>query len=115
EVYKRQPSTSPRTDPPPPPPPIPTTIREQTGQYGSRTFRDTNGAKDRGEDIPPHTWVDIECRTTGSGVTSVPGWWYRIKSQPWDGQYYAPAKNFMNGDEPGQTPPTDTDFAVPVC
>lgn len=64
---------------------------------------------------PAHIWVDVECRTTGSGVASVPGWWYRIKSSPWKGQYYAPAMNFMNGDEPGQTPPTDTDFSVPVC
>ncbi|XQE84151.1 hypothetical protein ACN24M_00115 [Streptomyces microflavus] len=108
-----EPSTPPGPEPTKAPDPSP--VREQTGQHGSGTFRDPHGAKGPGERIPPHTWVDVECRTEGSGVTSVRGWWYRIASSPWTGQYYAPSMNFMNGDEPGQTPPTDTDFSVSIC
>ncbi|WOP13590.1 hypothetical protein R2B67_35860 [Streptomyces cyaneofuscatus] len=108
-----EPSTPPAPEPTKAPDPRP--VREQTGQHGSGTFRDPHGAKGPGERIPAHTWVDVECRTHGSGVASVRGWWYRISSSPWTSQYYAPSMNFMNGDEPGQTPPTDTDFSVPVC
>ncbi|MFF4427663.1 hypothetical protein ACFYZ4_00665 [Streptomyces sp. NPDC001513] len=107
----------PATTPPPPPPPARHTVREQSGSHGSPTFLTPRNASGPGERIPAHAWVEVECRVHEPGIeTANPGgWWYRIASSPWNGRYYAVANTFMNGDTPGQQPPTDTDWSVPVC
>ncbi|MFJ7159204.1 hypothetical protein ACIQUQ_30240 [Streptomyces sp. NPDC101118] len=123
------PSTSRAPEPPPPPPPPTTpppteptkpakrTISEQTGRHGAPAFLDAHGARGPGERIPAHTWVEVECRVYAPEIESArdDGWWYRIVTSPWNGSYYAAANAFMNGDAPGQTPPTNTDWSVPVC
>ncbi|MGW0754475.1 hypothetical protein [Streptomyces sp. NPDC002587] len=100
-----------------PPPPAKHTIREQSGSHGSPTFLNAHGAKGPGERIPAHTWVEVECRVFAPEIDSAnpDGWWYRIATSPWNGSYYAVANTFMNGDTPGQNPPTNTDWSVPAC
>ncbi|WP_328930596.1 hypothetical protein OG429_40345 (plasmid) [Streptomyces sp. NBC_00190] len=100
-----------------PPPPAKRTIREQSGSHGSPTFLNPHGAKGPGERVPAHTWVEVECRVFAPEIDSAnpDGWWYRIASSPWSGGYYAVANTFMNGDTPGQNPPTNTDWSVPAC
>ncbi|KPI20894.1 hypothetical protein OV450_7734 [Actinobacteria bacterium OV450] len=102
---------------PKPPTPVKHTIREQSGSHGSPTFRNPHGAKEPGERVPAHAWVDVECRVLAPEIDSAnpDGWWYRIVTSPWSGSYYAVANTFMNGDAPGQNPPTNTDRSVPVC
>ncbi|MFJ8166638.1 hypothetical protein ACIRBY_37740 [Streptomyces sp. NPDC096136] len=117
---------TPKAPEPTPPPTTPTTeppkaathtIREQTGRFGAPAFLNAHGAKGPGERIPAHTWVDVECRVYAPEVESArnDGWWYRITTSPWNSSYYAAANAFMNGDAPGHTPPTNTDWSVPVC
>ncbi|MEV6582950.1 hypothetical protein AB0M92_32860 [Streptomyces sp. NPDC051582] len=100
-----------------PPQPAKRTVREQSGSHGSPTFLNAHGAKGPGERVPAHTWVDVECRVYAPEIDSAnpDGWWYRIATTPWNGSYYAVANTFMNGDAPGQSPPTNTDWSVPVC
>ncbi|MFD5420922.1 hypothetical protein ACFWJT_23200 [Streptomyces sp. NPDC127069] len=102
---------------PEPPTPAKRTTREQSGSHGSPTFRNPHGAKEPGERVPAHAWVDVECRVFAPEIDSAnpDGWWYRIVTSPWIGSYYAVANTFMNGDVPGQSPPTNTDWSVPVC
>ncbi|MFE2009161.1 hypothetical protein [Streptomyces sp. NPDC059491] len=109
------PPTRTRTSEPPPPPSKPA-VREQSGSHGSPTFENPHGARGPGTRIPPNTWVDVECRVYAPEIDSAnpDGWWYRIATSPWKG-YYAVANTFMNGDAPGQQPPTNTDWSVPVC
>ncbi|WP_404962233.1 hypothetical protein [Streptomyces sp. 147326] len=101
---------------PEPPQPAKRTIREQSGSKGSPTFLDPHGAKGPSGRIPAHSWIEVECRVYAPEIeTANPdGWWYRIASHPWNGRY-AVANTFMNGDTPGQTPATNTDWSVPVC
>ncbi|MFI1645529.1 hypothetical protein ACH4XT_01075 [Streptomyces avidinii] len=105
---------------PPPaatPPHAKRTVSEQSGSHGSPTFLTPRNASGPGERIPAHTWVEAECRVYEPGIkTANPGgWWYRIATSPWSGRYYAVANTFMNGDAPGQQPPTDTDWSIPIC
>ncbi|MEU6314797.1 hypothetical protein [Streptomyces sp. NPDC047014] len=115
-----QPATpGPATPEPPraePPRPAPRTVREQSGSHGSPAFADPHGAKGPSGRIPAHTWVDVECRVYAPEIESAnpDGWWYRIATGAWAGRY-AVANTFMNGDAPGQKPPTHTDLSVPVC
>ncbi len=105
-------------------PPTPTTpprpvYREQSGSHGSPTFRDPSNASGVGPRIPPMTWVDISCKvkpatTIASAMPS--GYWYRIRTAPWNDEFYAVANTFWNGDVPGRTPYTHfVDWAVPDC
>ncbi|MFD3719806.1 hypothetical protein [Streptomyces sp. NPDC058674] len=115
----------PRTSSPPPPPattapavpPTRHTVREQSGRHGSPAFLNPHNASGVGITVPAHAWVDIECRIYAPGIRSAEpdNWWYRIASSPWNGRYYAVGNTFMNGDAPGQNPPTNTDWSVPVC
>ncbi len=102
----------------PPPPPAPTTYREQTGSTGSPTFSNPHNASGQGPRIAVGAYVEVQCRVRAPEIRSAnpDGWWYRIASSPWNGQYYGVANNFRNGDVPGQGPPYhNTDFNVPPC
>ncbi|MFJ9792591.1 hypothetical protein [Streptomyces globosus] len=111
------PSPTPPAGSTPAPSPAGRTITQQSGRHGSPTFTDPHAVSGPGERIPAHSRVEVQCRVYAPEMkTANPdGWWYRIAGSPWNGRYYAVANTFMNGDAPGQTPPTNTDWTVPVC
>ena len=81
---------------------------------GVNTFTNPYNASGMGTKIQPYQWVDVSCKVYAPAIQWVnpDGYWYRIRSAPWNDQYYAPANTFWNGDVPGQTPYThNTDFA----
>jgi surface antigen len=109
-------STGTSTTPTAPPPP--TAWAEQQGSKGANTFTNPYNASGMGPRISPMQWVDVSCKVYAPQIGSAnpDGYWYRIKSSPWNDQYYAVANTFWNGDIPGQTPYThNTDWNVPNC
>lgn len=99
----------------PTPTPIPTYYETATSN-GSGTFTQYWNAGGPGQRIAAYQTVQVSCRLTGFVVADGNPWWYRIKSSPWNNQYYAPADNFYNN---GQTSgPNNTiwvDTNVPLC
>ena len=61
--------------------------------------------------------MQVSCKVYDPTIASVnpDGYWYRIASNPWDNNYYAPANTFLNGDPPNGPYTHNTDFAVPDC
>jgi hypothetical protein len=60
--------------------------------------------------------VQVTCKLFAPEIDSAEpeGYWYRIQSKPWNGEYYAAANAFRNGAaHRGEL--IDTDFAVPDC
>jgi hypothetical protein len=110
---------TPPTSPAPPPPITPSsTWAEQEGNLGVNTFTDPYNASGMGPKIAPSQWVDVSCKVYAPAISSAnpDGYWYRIKTSPWNDRYYSPANTFWNGDVPGHTPYThNTDFNVPNC
>ncbi|MGQ4437471.1 hypothetical protein [Streptomyces sp. SAS_260] len=108
----------PSTPPPPTPTPAaPQTVTEQSGTHGSPTFSDPYHASGPGPRIESMTQVEVFCRVYAPSIESAKpdGWWYKIGGD-WQGQYYAVANTFWNGDTPGQKPYThNTDWNVPEC
>jgi len=99
------------------PPPGPG-ILEEAGEAGARTYRDPFDLSQTGRSVSPFQQVRVECRLHAPTLSSVTpdGYWYLLLSPPWNGNYYAPANSFWNGDIPGQMPYThNTDFDVPKC
>ncbi len=117
------PSPSPAPSPTFTPTPTATTkpghYYEQVGPYGSDTFTDySNAGGMKGAHIDSLHTVEVSCRLTGWRAPSGDNWWYRLPTDPWYGNYYAPADNFYNlpGSHTGpvtQGPAVDTD--VPLC
>jgi hypothetical protein len=102
---------------PPANPPSGSTYTEQEGHHGVNTFMDYDNASGEGPAIPPAADVQVACKVYDPTIASVnpDGYWYLIASSPWNGNYYAPANTFMNGD-PWDGPYThNTDFSVPDC
>lgn len=90
---------------------------EQEGHYGANTFTDYHNASGLGSRVAAAQWVQVSCKVYDPFIASVnpDGYWYRLSSSPWNGQYYAAANTFMNGD-PWSGPYThNTDFNVPDC
>jgi hypothetical protein len=103
---------------PPPPAPAPSTWAEQQGSLGANTFTNPYNASGMGVKIQPYQWVDVSCKVYAPQIASAnpDGYWYRIRSSPWNDAYYAVANTFWNGDVPGVKPYThNTDFAVANC
>jgi hypothetical protein len=91
---------------------------EEAGGAGARTYRNPRTLSQTGPSLSPYQRVEVACRVHAPTMRTVKpdGYWYRILSPPWNGNFYAPANSFMNGDSPGQTTNIhNTDFAVPVC
>ena len=66
--------------------------------------------------IPFRTFVEVECKLYAPSAPSISpdGYWYLIRTEPWDG-YYSAANTFLNGD-PEEGPYTRmTDLTVPDC
>lgn len=63
--------------------------------------------------------VQVSCRVYSAVIPSAlpDGYFYRVESSPWNGNFYASANSFLNGDPPGDPTlyVTATDLAVPVC
>ncbi len=93
------------------------TITEQAGQYGAATFTDYDNAGGAGPRVGAGQYVSVACKVYDPTIASVnpDGYWYQIASSPWDGNYYAPANVFMNGDPWGGPYSHNTDFSVPDC
>lgn len=69
-----------------------------------------------GTKIPFRTIVEVECKLYAPSAPSISpdGYWYLVRTEPWDG-YYSAANTFLNGD-PEEGPYTRmTDFTVPDC
>lgn len=78
----------------------------QSWPVETKTWRGTN-ASGQGPNIPRNATVVVSCRKHDPTVRSnIGGWWYRVKSSPWDDQFYAPAGDFKSA-------PVNT--AVPGC
>ncbi|MFI1470533.1 effector-associated domain EAD1-containing protein [Streptomyces wuyuanensis] len=92
------------------------TFREQAGSGGARTYKDPKRLSITGENVEAWQNVDVICRKYAPSMESVlpDGYWYLLASKPWNGQYYAPANSFMNGDKPGESN-HHTDLKVPEC
>ncbi len=111
---------SPSTPAPAPSPgaPAPSTYVEQQGSLGANTFTNPYNASGMGPKIPPYGYVEVSCKVYAPQIISAnpDGYWYRIRSSPWNDSYYAVANTFWNGDIPGQKPYVhNTDFAVRDC
>ena len=81
-------------------------VCEQQGALGARTYRNPDGTKVGEHNVLPEAWVAVDCVVNGpspSGV-SPSGPWYRIRSAPWNDEYYALAGTFWNTDVPGEPP-----------
>lgn len=111
-----------------PPRPVPTTTApapvskpaaytEQEGHLGVNTFTDPHNASGMGTKIAPGAYVQVSCKLYDPtiGSSNPDGYWYRIASSPWNGQYYSPANTFMNGDPWGGPYTHNTDWNVPNC
>lgn len=99
-------------------PPGHKTYTEQEGELRSKTFNDPYNPSTSGVKVEPYQKVQVSCK-----VYSVPvgwnsvypdGYWYRLAG-PWHNDYYAIAKNFMNGDRIGEPTQHNTDFKIPTC
>lgn len=93
------------------------TISEQAFvKAGVPTHLDPWDLDEPGTKIPFRTVVEVECKLYAPSVPSISpdGYWYLIRTEPWDG-YYSAANTFLNGD-PEEGPYTRmTDFTVPDC
>ena len=90
---------------------------EEAGHNGARTFSDYNNASGEGPSVAPGQYVAVGCKVLDGNVASSnpDGYWYQLLGEPWNGNYWAPANVFMNGD-PWDGPYThNTDFNVPDC
>ena len=93
-------------------------FKETAGEGGASTYANPHTLSEPGEPVEPGQAVQVTCRVYSPEPPSVKpdGYWYRLASPPWDGQYYAPANSFWNGDIPGHPPYThNTDRRVPEC
>jgi hypothetical protein len=101
----------------PPPAPPPTWREQETPNHPVNTFTNYHNASGMGPPIAAGQWVDVYCKAYDPTIVSVnpDGYWYRIASSPWNGNYYSPANTFMNGDPYGGPYTHNTDFAVPNC
>jgi hypothetical protein len=93
-------------------------FKEVAGEGGASTYANPYTLSEPGEPVEPGQTVKVTCRVYAPEPPSVnpDGYWYRLASPPWNGQYYAPANSFWNGDIPGHRPYThNTDKRVPVC
>lgn len=112
------PSPGPNLTQPTPGAPAPPVYVEQQGSLGANTFTNPYNASGMGVKIPPYAYVEVSCKVYAPQIVSAnpDGYWYRIRSAPWNDLYYAVANTFWNGDIPGQKPYVhNTDFAVRDC
>lgn len=93
------------------------TVSEQAFvKSGVPTHLDPWELDEPGTKIPFRTVVEVECKLYAPSAPSISpdGYWYLLRTEPWDG-YYSAANTFLNGD-PEEGPYTRmTDFAVPDC
>lgn len=101
------------------PPPEPGSTKPQTvnsgPEPGARTFLYPAKLNGEGPRIDNHATVEVSCKIAAPSAGSVGTYWYRIASQPWNNQYYAPANSFLNGDPVGGPYTHDVDENVPNC
>ncbi len=91
---------------------------EQVNSSSPRpTFRDPRAFTGQGPSVQPGRRVEVVCRLfdPNAPASVQPGWWYRIASAPWNGQYYTVANSYLNGDPPEGPHLTEVDSGVPVC
>ncbi|MDQ1686057.1 MAG: hypothetical protein QOC82_2794 [Frankiaceae bacterium] len=102
---------------PPASPPAGSTFAEQQGHHGVNTFMSYHNASGLGPSIAAAQTVQVACKVQDGTIASVnpDGYWYLIASNPWSGNYYAPANTFMNGDPWNGPYSHNTDFNVPDC
>jgi hypothetical protein len=84
---------------------------------GTPTFGNYHDGSVAGPTIAFMARVKVSCKVKDTTVPSAnpDGYWYRIKSPPWSGGFYAVANNFLNADPPAGPYTHNTDFNVPDC
>ena len=93
----------------------PTYYKETPESNAITTFRYYENATEEGQEIKSTETVEVSCRIFAPEIESSEpeGFWYRIHSKPWDGEYYAVANAFRNVSGSGEG--IDTDPNVPNC
>ncbi len=76
--------------------PTTTAWRETTGGIAHTWSNYQAAGGQAGPDLPAGRTVDIACRVRGFRVGDGNVWWYRIRSAPWSGRFYASADAFYN-------------------
>jgi hypothetical protein len=86
-------------------------------RHGSPTFTDPLHPTVTGQPVAFLEQVQVSCKVKAATLDSVlpDGYWYKIVSPPWNGNYFGIANTFLNGDTVGQATLHNTDFAVPDC
>lgn len=88
---------------------------ETAGSAGAATYRDPHTVSGSGLRLKPYQQVTVTCKVYAPVMASLgPGWWYRIQTAPWNGQFSAPANSFLNGDPIG-VDVHHVDSKVPTC
>lgn len=108
------PTTPPVTSPPPTSGPR---VEEAYNRHGVPTFADPTKVRGQGPAIAFQANVLVSCKLYDPSIPSVipSGYWYRIQSAPWNGDYYAAANTFLNGDPPGGPYTHTVDDSLPPC
>lgn len=95
------------------------TVTEQEATRGANTFSNPFIASlgTRGPRVDPEKPVQVQCKLTSPIVRSAfpDGYWYLLADPPWNGQYYAVANTFWNGDKVHTKYVHNTDRSVPDC
>jgi len=89
-----------------------------SNRQGAPTFGDPRSQSGvTGSRVPAEAIVLVSCKVFAPTISSaVPdGYWYKISDPPWNGQYFAVANVFLNGDPPGGPYSHNTDYNVPDC
>jgi hypothetical protein len=90
---------------------------EQEGHHGAPTFSDYHSAGGPGPAVAAGEYVHVACKVLDGTIASAnpDNHWYLLADQPWNGQYYAAANTFMNGDPWNGPYSHNTDLSVPDC
>ncbi|MET9632183.1 hypothetical protein ABZX92_32450 [Lentzea sp. NPDC006480] len=110
----------------PPPPPVTTTtspvrrthVAQGGNRTGSPTFADTKALTPGPRPVDFGELVEVACKAYDPTVKSAnpDGYWYLLAGSPWNGQHWAAANTFTNGDELGDPNGTHhTDMTIPDC
>jgi hypothetical protein len=106
-----------KTPRPSPSPIIRTYTEEAYNKNGVPTFSNYKNASGAGTVLAFAQTVQVACKIYAPSIPSASpaGYWYRIESAPWNGQYYAVANTFLNSDPPGGPYTHYYDSSVPDC
>lgn len=97
--------------------PVKADVRQKQGTLGAPTFGNPYGSAESGEKVPPNATVRVSCKVHAPWLASASpeGYWYRIESPPWNGEFWVVANTFLNGGTYRGAGVKYTDHRVPDC